>query len=278
MTIRKGYVDLPEGQVHYHAAEGAADAMPVVFFHQTASSGKMFYEVIDRLNGTWPCFAFDTPGFGGSFDPEGMPTLPDYANWLGTAMDAAGLDQAHIVGHHTGACIAVELAAAQPDRVLSLSLVGPVPLTADERQEFSTHFGTPFSPTEDGAYLQTTWEYLAGLGANSDLSLHHRELVDTVRAYYGRYQAYSAVWDQDFTALYQQLTCPLSIMCAPDDVLFDYFERAKRMRPDAEAFELKGSNFETDQDPDGVAAALKTFISGLSQPAGEAVAATIQSA
>ena len=263
MNIRKAYADLPDGQIHYHIADAApayAEAVPVVFFHQTASSGKMFYAVMQRLEGRWPCYAFDTPGFGSSFDPEGMPTLPDYANWLGAAMTAAGIEKAHLVGHHTGACIAVELAVAQPDRCASLSMVGPVPLTAEERQAFSTQFGTPFSPDPDGTYLKITWDYLAGLGADSDLPLHHREVVDTVRAYYGRYQAYSAVWDQDFTALYEKVSCPLSIMCAPDDVLWDYFQRAQDMRTDAMAFPLTGSNFEPDQDPDGTANALKTFL------------------
>ena len=38
--IRRGYADLPDGQVHYRPIAGEApDTSPVVFLHQTASSG-----------------------------------------------------------------------------------------------------------------------------------------------------------------------------------------------------------------------------------------------
>ena len=139
-------------------------------------------------------------------------------------------------------------------------MIGPVPLTEAERNEFRKHFSTPFSPTVDGGYLKQTWDYLATLGADSDLALHHREIVDTLRAYYGRFQAYSSVWNQDFTTLFQQLTCPLLLMCAPKDVLIDFFERAQTLRPEAAAVLLGGANFEPDQDPAGTTTALRHFL------------------
>ena len=268
VSITKAYTNCSGGQVHCHRLPGddkADGPLPVVFFHQTASSGRMFYQVMTRLAGSRPLVAFDTPGFGGSFDPDGMPSMADYADWLAEAAADAGLDRYHVVGHHTGACVGVELTARHPARVASLSMIGPVPLTAEERTAFREHYSTPFSPTPDGAYLNTTWDYLAGLGAGSDVDLHHRELVDTVRAYWGRYQAYSAVWDQDFVAHYTAVSCPLMILCATDDVLMPYFDRARDMRPDAVAVTLAGSNFEPDQDPDGVATALRDFLATVAE-------------
>jgi pimeloyl-ACP methyl ester carboxylesterase len=142
-------------------------------------------------------------------------------------------------------------------------MIGPVPLTKAERDEFRKHYSTPFSPDPAGAYLKKTWDYLRGLGAHSDLTLHHREFVDTCRAYLGRYKAYSAVWDQDFTALFQRIACPLLLMCAPQDVLIDYLERARQLRPDARSLLLKGANFEPDQDPDGTAGAIRSFLAAI---------------
>ena len=257
--IRKAYADTSGGQVHYRTlADGAGP--PLVCLHQTASSSKMFVALMERLAGTRPIYALDTPGFGGSFDPEGMPSLTDYCNWLLEAIDSLGLERFHLLGHHTGACLGVEIAARHPERLQSFCMIGPVPLTAEERNEFSKHYGSPFSPDAEGAYLQDTWAYVNALGPDSDLALLHREFVDTARAYMGRYQIYTAVWAQDFVAYYNEVSCPMQIMCAPADVLYPFFARAQEMRPDAEAVEIKGSNFEPDEDPDGIVAALKPFL------------------
>jgi len=46
MSIRKAYLDTSGGQVHFHMAPG--NGLPVVFLHQTASSGRMCYAVFSR--------------------------------------------------------------------------------------------------------------------------------------------------------------------------------------------------------------------------------------
>ena len=261
MAIRKGYVDCSAGQLHYRTSAGPGT--PIVFFQQTASSSKMYIKVMERLAGHRAMFAFDTPGFGESFDPSAQPTMGQYADWLREGIDRLGLQRFHIFGHHTGACLAVELAVRHAARVASIMMVGPVPLTPDERRQFSRQFGAPIAPTADGSYLQTTWDYLGALGAHGDLALHHRELVDTTRAFVGRSMAYRAVWEQDWTALYRQVKCPMLLLCAEDDVLFPYFARAQELRPDAWAAVLKGANFEPDLDPDGTVNSIRQFLATL---------------
>jgi len=256
-SIRKGYANTSGGQLHFHARPGVGT--PIVFLHQTASSGKMYYDVMDRLTDR-SMYAMDTPGFGGSFDPEDMPSMPQYGAWILEALDSIGVSDFHLFGHHTGACISAEMIAVAPERVKTCMMIGPVPLTKEEREAFREHYSTPFAPDVKGEYLKTTWDYLQGLGAHSDVELHHREFVDTCRAYMGRFKAYSAVWDQDFTALFEEISCPLLLMCAPDDVLIDYLDRAKELKPDAESLLVKGANFEPDQDPDGTADAIRNFL------------------
>ncbi|HYC02171.1 MAG TPA: alpha/beta fold hydrolase [Azospirillaceae bacterium] len=257
--IRKAYVDTPAGQVHYRQ-HGGGSGTPIVFLHQTASSGAMWEEVMRRLPQDRPLYALDTPGFGGSFDPEGFQPMEQYAAWVLAAIDGIGLKRFHICGHHTGACIGVDIAAKNPDRVASLAMIGPVPLTQEERDAFRQHYQKPMSPTADGSYLLQTWEYLRGLGAHSDLTLHHREVVDTLRAWMGRFQVYTAVWDQDFIGLMKQVRCPMHLMCAPDDVLMPFLDRARELRPDATSKVLKGANFEPDQDPEGTTAEIVAFL------------------
>lgn len=258
--IRKSYVDTSGGQVHVMSQAGPG--LPVCFFHQTASSGKMWLKTFARLAGRFACHAFDTPGFGGSFDPdpETSPPMAQYVDWLTEAVRACGFERVHLVGHHTGACIAVEMAARHPALAQSLTLIGPVPLTPEERLEFSKHFGAPFTPVVSGSYLLENWEYLRNLGAHRDPILIHREMADQLRAWWGRVQSYRAVWGQDFTSFYTAVTCPILIGAAPEDVLHPYLERAKALRPDAEVLPLEGANFEPDLDADRFAEGLAAFL------------------
>lgn len=258
--MRKGYTDCSSGQIHYRRIDG--DGLPVVFLHQTASSGRMWEKIMDRLKGHSVVYALDTPGFGGSFDPpqDAMPSIGDYARWMGEAIDDLGIERCAIVGHHTGACIGLELATARPGLVDKLGLIGPVPLTKEERVEFSKHFGTPFRPDAEGKYLKDNWDYLCNLGAHVDPLLINSEMSDQLRAWWGRVQSYNAVWDQDFLTLYKAIDIPLLIGAAPDDVLRPYLDRAAELRPDAVLVEIDGANYEPDLDPDTLANGLKAFL------------------
>lgn len=259
MTIRMGFADTSGGQVHYRFQPGTG--VPLVFFHQTASSGRMWLKTFARLPGR-ACYAFDTPGFGGSFDPDpdSRPPMSQYAQWMAEAVAALELGSVHVVSHHTGACIAVEAVARGLIAARSLTMIGPVPLTAEERLEFSRHFGAPFTPVTSGAYLLDNWDYLRRLGADADVMLFHREMADQLRAWWGRVQAYNAVWGQDFAGFLRDVRTPLLLLAAPDDVLYPFLERALAMRPDARSFPLAGANFEPDLDPDSFAQGLASFL------------------
>jgi pimeloyl-ACP methyl ester carboxylesterase len=260
MTVRMGFADTSGGQVHYRHQAG--DGAPVVFYHQTASSGRMWLKTFERLAGGRPLYAFDTPGFGGSFDPapDSTLTMTDYARWMREALADLGITQAHVVSHHTGACIAVEMVARDPALAKSLTMVGPVPLTAEERHEFSQHFGAPFTPTTSGSYLLDNWDYLRKLGADADAMLFHREMADQLRAWWGRVLAYKAVWTQDFAGFLRNIQCPLLLIAGKTDVLYPFLARALEMRPDAKTFALDGANFEPDLDPDTFADGLSAFL------------------
>jgi pimeloyl-ACP methyl ester carboxylesterase len=257
--ISRGYVEIADGQVHTRTMDGAGPA--IVMLHQTASSGAMFEAMMHRLAGIAPMIALDTPGFGNSFEPDHAPSIEVYAGWVCETLDALGIGRCHLLGHHTGGCIAVAIAATRPERVLSLAVIGPVYLDQAAREAFRKHYSRPFEPAWDRVYLQETWDYIEKLGSSADIKLHHREFTDMLRAWKGRADAYKAVWDNDQIALYAAVTCPLLLLAAPQDVLMPCLEAALAALPEARTASISGANFEPDLDPDGCADAMRAFLS-----------------
>ncbi len=258
-AIDKGYVKTDAGQVHYRHLP-APGKPTVALFHQTASSSAMFEQVMARLAGDYDLVAFDTPGFGGSFEPASIPSVSWLADVLWQALHKLKLTPVHLLGHHTGGCIALEMAVAHKPDVRSLTIIGAVLATAEERAEYRKKFTAPFAPDAAGEYLKTAWDYLAGLGADVSVEVHNREMVDHLRAWRALPQTFSAVWDQDFESLYRSVDVPLMNICSEDDVLWPFHERALRMRPDSGRATVSGLDWQCDRDPDGVAAAVHGFL------------------
>jgi pimeloyl-ACP methyl ester carboxylesterase len=257
--IRKGYADIAAGQVHYRIRAG--DGETVLFLHQTASSGAMWERVMAAWPGAETLYAVDTPGFGGSFDPVSPPSMSDYAGWIVDAAAALGLRRFHLIGHHTGSGIALQVAADRPEMVASIAMIGISCLSADERGAFAAKLGAPFRPVRSGAYLLKNWEYLRVGGADADIALLHREMVDQLRAWATRPHAYAAAWAQDNASLLARLTVPAIAIAAPDDLLFPSLDRVAAIRPDIPCVTLsRGANYEPDLAADELTPLLSAHV------------------
>jgi len=154
-TIRRGYADTAYGQLHY--AESGAGA-PVVLLHQTPRSSDEYRELLPLLGRTHRAIAMDTIGFGGSA-PATEHSIETYAAAVVALLDALGLRRTALVGHHTGGVIAVEVAAAAPDRVDRLVL-SSTPFVNAEARERRRH-RPPVDLVEvepNGAHLTELWQ------------------------------------------------------------------------------------------------------------------------
>jgi haloalkane dehalogenase len=132
MTAHRGYVGAPGEQVHYREHGDAGDP-PVVWLHQTASSSAMWERVLPLIPGVRH-LALDSPGFGGSDPLPGAPAIGDYAQRLLGAVTALTDGPVLLVGHHTGAVIAGEVAIARPDLFRAMVLIGCVVIADDDEQ------------------------------------------------------------------------------------------------------------------------------------------------
>ena len=264
MTIRKAYVDVRDGQIHYRHAQAPASAKPLVFLHQTASSSAMYQAVMERLDGRVRMIALDTPGFGGSYRPPVKPDVAYYVDALLQAIDALGIRDFDLFGHHTGAAIACQMAADHPDRVNRLGMIGPVQLTQADRDLWKGTAIHPMQYTPDGAHLQWTWNRVTNLDSQPiayppSPALATREAIDTLIAGDRWHEAYEAVFGQDFPACLARVRCPILMVCGDGDVLHPYFKAACDARPDARAVQMKAGAYVLDQDPDAMVTVLRDF-------------------
>jgi pimeloyl-ACP methyl ester carboxylesterase len=156
-STRRTFVDLAVGQIHC-ASCGDVDAPAVLLLHQTPRSWAEYRHVIPLIGQRYRAVAMDTVGFG---DSVAAPWPPSIERWAAVAvelLDRLGIGRAHVVGHHTGGVIAVELAAAFADRVASLVL-SSTPFT-DESFRRARAERPPIDavePSTDGSHLAAMW-------------------------------------------------------------------------------------------------------------------------
>jgi pimeloyl-ACP methyl ester carboxylesterase len=152
--IRFGYADTSRGQVHY--AE-CGTGPPVLLLHQTPRSWDEYREVLPLLARTHRAIAMDTIGFGASAPVEDH-SIETYAATAVEFLDALGLPEVALVGHHTGGVVAVEVAARAPERVSALVLSSTPYVDEDARKARADR--PPIDavePDPDGAHLAELW-------------------------------------------------------------------------------------------------------------------------
>ena len=118
-AVRFAYADTTRGQVHY--ASCGRDAPAVLLLHQTPRSWDEYREVLPLLGRTHRSIAMDTIGFGRSA-PAPDHSIETYADVAVEFAQVLGLARVTVVGHHTGALVAIEVAVRAPGLVSGLVL------------------------------------------------------------------------------------------------------------------------------------------------------------
>lgn len=99
--------------------QGSGDLLPIIFLHGVGSDKSVWRPQLDHFGKTRRGLAFDYPGYGESEFREDA-TRDDFAAAILAAMDALGIERAHVCGLSLGGVVAIAMYAAASERCASL--------------------------------------------------------------------------------------------------------------------------------------------------------------
>src|ERR1700722_1029404 len=169
---------------HQIRTDSYCGGAPVLLLHQTPRSWDEFREVLPILGRHYRVIAMDTVGYGDSDPlPNGQASIENWARAAHALLHALGLPRAAIVGHHTGAAIAVEIAAAYPDSVAALVLsASPYVDAARRAKAHGKHIIDEVTSRPDGAHLGELWKMRQPFYPADRPDLLERFVVDALKA------------------------------------------------------------------------------------------------
>jgi 3-oxoadipate enol-lactonase len=181
------YVDRPDGARIAWEADGPSDAPAVLLIMGLAYPAAMWFRLVPALAEQYRVIRIDNRGAGYTGDVAGAPyTVETMAGDCLAVLDAAGVEQAQVVGISMGGLMAQELALSAPDRVRSLCLVATHPgishavvnpdamemllkrgsMTPAEAAEASVPFN--YAPSTARELIEEDWAVRMPLAATND--------------------------------------------------------------------------------------------------------------
>lgn len=180
-ALRRQFIDTTAGALH---VASMGDGFPVLLLHQTPRSWDEYRDVLPLLGRRYRAIAIDTPGFGDSCKPPlSAHSIERWAQLVLEVMDQLGIAKAAVVGHHTGAVTAMEIAATAPERVAALVLSS---CSYNDAARRSAHVGKraidEVEVRTDGSHLQELWQRRQPYYPQGDTELLSRLMVDALKA------------------------------------------------------------------------------------------------
>lgn len=175
------FIDTDFARIHLACA---GNATPVLLLHQTPRSWDEYRDVLPMLGRTHRVIAMDTPGFGNSENLRSHePSIEIWARTALAVLDALDIRTAAVAGHHTGAAIALEIAALSPERVTAL-ILSACPFVDEARRQSAGHKRTvdDVDVRADGSHVHEFWKRRQPLYPEGDTDLLARYVRDALRA------------------------------------------------------------------------------------------------
>ena len=235
---RPRYVRVGGRHVHLQVL---GEGPPLLVLHPSPGSSTGMLGLAERLEG-WQVLALDTPGCGRS-DPldDPAPAIADYAGATLEAVEALGLERFSLLGSHTGAKVALELARRVPGRVLGLVLDGLGISTPEERDDQLVRYTPQHPPQGDGSHLVRVWHQVRDMtlfwpwyahdlehrmvATPPSAEVIHQTVVDMLRNLDHYQLTYHAAFRHDPLADLAEVSVPTLVLAAAEDPLHEHLSR-----------------------------------------------------
>lgn len=265
VEIERGFARTPAGRLHYAAA---GEGEPVLLLHQTPRSWDEYREVLPLLGRRRRAIALDTPGFGDSgAAARGAPSIELWAAAAVALLDSLALDSVAVVGHHTGAYIATELAAAHPQRARA-AVLSSLGLTTPEQRRahgWGRALVDEVDARDDGSHVLELWRLRAPFYPQGRVDLLERFLVDALRAGTLAGEGHRVVARYAVEERLPLVACPVLLVAATADPhSYPSLPALRTALPHARVAEIKGGTVPLpDGHPAEFAAAVEEFLDSL---------------
>ncbi|MFE5165315.1 alpha/beta fold hydrolase [Streptomyces sp. NPDC056697] len=211
------------GQLHYvECGEGE----PVLLLHQTPRSWTEYRDVLPLVGAAHRAIAMDTVGYGASAKPAADQSIEMFADGVEDLVAGLGLESFHLVGHHTGGVIAVEVAARLGARVRSLVLSATPFITPGKRARAAWKRPVDWvQPEPDGSHLMELWNRRRHFYEPGQEAALNRFMADAVRVLDRAEDGHIAVRLFAMDERLPRITAPATVICGQyDDPSMPSFE------------------------------------------------------
>jgi pimeloyl-ACP methyl ester carboxylesterase len=157
--VKRAFVAIAEGQVHYRHM-GAEEAVPLVMLHPGPTSSHALVPLIERVAARRRIIAPDILGMGDSCAPAGDDAdMAYFAQAMGRALDALGIETFDLWGSMTGAHCAIELALQRPNRVKRLYVEMLFEYDAATEKSLQDHHAPKVELDLEGSQFNLFWHF-----------------------------------------------------------------------------------------------------------------------
>jgi 3-oxoadipate enol-lactonase len=208
-----GSISTKRGRIGVSEA-GGGDALPIIFLHGVGSDKSVWRPQLDHYGANRRAIALDYPGYGESELVEGA-TRDDFAASILAAMDALGIDRAHVCGLSLGGVIAIAMHAAAPSRCASMIIADSFAVHPDGQGIYDRSVAASQAMTMR-ELAEARSGLLLGSAATDELRLEVVETMAAIDPWAYRVGA-EAVWLADQRDRASAISVPTLIIVGDED-------------------------------------------------------------
>jgi len=195
----------------------------LVLLHESPLSSRVWDRMLPFAGAYRQVLAPDTPGYGLSDPPDGPGhEIPEYAGAILAALESAGVGDMVVVGVHTGASIAIEI-AQQSEQVRGVVLSGVALLTPEQRAEYLENWTPHITLTSAGD--QFDWalaRYHRIWGEDTPPWMLNAAISDLLSVWDRYFWGYQAAFRYDPEPALRMLKQPALLLDAEGDLLAEF--------------------------------------------------------